>query len=322
MSVLHSIEHVLVGVDLHHGDRLATRDPAPETLAAITQAIKVAQAARAKITFCAVLEVGPQAESRLEDAHRQMLKTVEDVAAAALQKQIDRAVAAGIVADGVVLLGEAWEELIKVALERKSSLLVLGTRNRSAATRSLFGSTANKLIRYCPCPLWITKPGELREILEIGVATDLGDTADEVLEAGVAVARTLQARLFVVHAIEFPLLGYMQTAGLKEAEENRYREAERAKSERRFRELLEATDYRTLQHGVKFEMIEGLAEEVVPPFVEKNGIDVVVLGTHARTGLSGFLLGNTAERLLPELHSSVLTVKPREFVSPIQLDAQ
>jgi nucleotide-binding universal stress UspA family protein len=50
-------------------------------------------------------------------------------------------------------------------------------------------------------------------------------------------------------------------------------------------------------------------------------IDLVVMGTVARAGIAGMLIGNTAERVLRKLPCSVLTVKPDVFVSLVRLDA-
>ena len=65
---------------------------------------------------------------------------------------------------------------------------------------------------------------------------------------------------------------------------------------------------------------KGFAEEIIPQFVVSQGIDLVVMGTVARTGIAGLLMGNTAERLLQRLVCSVLAVKPEGFVSPISLE--
>jgi nucleotide-binding universal stress UspA family protein len=64
------------------------------------------------------------------------------------------------------------------------------------------------------------------------------------------------------------------------------------------------------------ELIHGEPEEVIARFVESHGIDVVVMGTVARTGISGLVMGNTAERVLQRLRGSVLAVKPPGFESP------
>jgi Universal stress protein family len=57
-----------------------------------------------------------------------------------------------------------------------------------------------------------------------------------------------------------------------------------------------------------------------PPFVVSQGIDLLVMGTVARTGLAGFIVGNTAERLLQRLVCSALWVKPDGFFTPIRLE--
>ena len=49
-------------------------------------------------------------------------------------------------------------------------------------------------------------------------------------------------------------------------------------------------------------------------------IDLLVMGTVCRTGLAGFIIGNTAEEVLSALNCSVLTVKPEGFVSPVTLE--
>jgi universal stress protein E len=70
----------------------------------------------------------------------------------------------------------------------------------------------------------------------------------------------------------------------------------------------------------QFTLRRGEPAEVIPEFVVAEGIDLVVMGTVARAGLAGMLIGNTAERVLRKLPCSVLTVKPNGFVSPVRLD--
>ena len=73
--------------------------------------------------------------------------------------------------------------------------------------------------------------------------------------------------------------------------------------------------------GVPATLLRGAPEKVIPAFVVSEGIDIVVMGTVARAGIAGMLIGNTAERILRKLPCSVLTVKPDEFVSPVSLEA-
>ena len=61
----------------------------------------------------------------------------------------------------------------------------------------------------------------------------------------------------------------------------------------------------------------GEPDAIIPEFVVAEGVDLMVMGTVARSGLAGLLIGTTAERVLRKLPCSVLTVKPDGFVSPI-----
>ncbi len=51
-----------------------------------------------------------------------------------------------------------------------------------------------------------------------------------------------------------------------------------------------------------------------------NKIDLLVMGTVCRTGVAGFFIGNTAEKVLSEVNCSVLTVKPEGFVTPVTME--
>ena len=65
------------------------------------------------------------------------------------------------------------------------------------------------------------------------------------------------------------------------------------------------------------ELVKGEPEDVISRYVEDHGIDLVVMGTVARTGIAGLLIGNTAERVLQRLRVSVLATKPAGFTSPV-----
>ena len=73
--------------------------------------------------------------------------------------------------------------------------------------------------------------------------------------------------------------------------------------------------------GVRAIHRRGEPDAVILDFVVGEGIDLVVMGTVARGGIAGLLIGNTAERILRKLPCSVLAVKPDGFVSPVGLEA-
>ena len=82
------------------------------------------------------------------------------------------------------------------------------------------------------------------------------------------------------------------------------------------RELAEAN----LGEGAECRTVRGEPQEQIPAFIRERHADVLIMGTIARTGLAGLLIGNTAEQVLEKADCSILTIKPEGFVTPVQVD--
>ncbi len=67
-------------------------------------------------------------------------------------------------------------------------------------------------------------------------------------------------------------------------------------------------------------IVEGMAGDIIPTLARKLTIDLIVMGTVARTGIPGLIIGNTAESVLSQISCSVLAVKPPDFVTPVTLE--
>jgi universal stress protein E len=320
-DIMHTLRQILVGVDLHHGDRLASPDLGDEVHAAVHQAAELAKAHQAQITLCAVLEISEQAHELIRKDAENVLRTVEDAASEVLEHLAHRLGGQGLTVKTVVRFGHAWQELLQEIQDGRHELLVVGTRRRSGPVRFLFGSTAQHLIRACPVPVWVVKEGEVRPLKEVAVASDFSDAAQAAVHAGVGLANATKSKLFVLHALEFPFEAYLRTAGVSDQEVQSYRERLTDEAQRNLRSQLAQTDARTLASGAQVHVVEGPADEVVPRFIDEHEVDVLVVGTYGRWGLSGLILGNTAERLLPVVHCSLLAVKPQGFVSPVPLES-
>jgi len=67
-------------------------------------------------------------------------------------------------------------------------------------------------------------------------------------------------------------------------------------------------------------LVKGWARKEIPALAKQIEVDLVVMGTVARTGVPGFIMGNTAETILNQIDCSVLAIKPPGFVTPVTLD--
>ena len=103
---------------------------------------------------------------------------------------------------------------------------------------------------------------------------------------------------------------------LSKRELSRYRGAARKKAREEFDEFLKSLGVRVKKNQTR--LIEGEPARVIPEFTQTNRSDLIVMGSVARTGIAGMLIGNPAEQILSRVRCSVLAVKPDGFVSPVK----
>ena len=307
---MNSVKNVLVGVDLHEGDRLVGATLLPTAEAVVAQAHALALGTGAKLVFVAVLDLTAEAEAFLASHHQAGTPSVQELAADHLAKLVETATSAGIHAESEVVVGSPWRALSDAAERHHSDLILVGARAHHWGERGLFGSTGQKLIRHAKAPVWICKPEELRDVREIAVAIDGQAASLALLNSAIAIAGAIRARLFIFHAATLSAAGYLQSVGVTKERVEELKSIERERISGVLHSLLVQTDYRTLHHGVKVDIVDGTPEETIPEFITANEVDLLLIGTHSRSDLTAMFLGSTAERLLNTVRCSLLTLKP------------
>jgi len=231
-----------------------------------------------------------------------------------------------------VLVGKNFLEVIRTVLRDRHDLVIKCAENPDWVDR-IFGSDDMHLLRKCPCPLWMMKPVEKSNYDSIVAAVDF-DPADPgvsdrdlnrlILELASSLAVSDFASLHLVHVWDAPDADLVRLwADNPEAAEIKLAESERLRHETGMERLTE-----TLRHHVGADAYEylsprvylrrGSAIRVIPDLVKQLNADLVVMGTVARSGISGVFIGNTAEGILDQLECSVLAVKPPGFISPVK----
>jgi nucleotide-binding universal stress UspA family protein len=67
-------------------------------------------------------------------------------------------------------------------------------------------------------------------------------------------------------------------------------------------------------------LLKGEPDESIVDLANRELVELIVMGTVSRTGLAGFFIGNTAEKVLHSIDCSVLAVKPEGFVTPVKTE--
>jgi nucleotide-binding universal stress UspA family protein len=139
----------------------------------------------------------------------------------------------------------------------------------------------------------------------IMVATDGSESAKDAVATAIGLARLDKTKLYAVHVIS---LGFLyESLPTDEELEEAYRE-------KIMTEGKQATAYvenagRAANIEVEPVILRGVPAEEIIGFAEKNDIDLIIMGTHGRTGIQKFLLGSVAEKVVRHATKSVLVVR-------------
>ncbi|MEZ6122469.1 MAG: universal stress protein [Planctomycetaceae bacterium] len=316
------IKRVIVGVEMPDSRPWDAANLAPPTRLAVRQAFQVAAAMNASVDLVCVLpEVSAglfgNADRFQELAQRDVLEATEVLTD--LKQQYTLKFGSGIPVREEIAFGRAWLEILKAAGPDRDNMIICGTRDQSVVGRLLFGSTGLKLLRNAPCPVWLVKPRIDDDAdMDVLAATDLTEVGMNIMHAGVALGQSLPVRLNVLTVIDDDLDRHMARAGADESEVRSYRAKLKSDTEEKLHEQLAMTDYRTVAKGVKTHVAEGSPDACILSAIQELDIDLLLMATAARGGIPGMLLGNTAERLLPEIPCSVLAIKPDDFQCPVE----
>ncbi len=307
---------------------LLVHDASPPGRTALAKAVDLAERNGAQLTIVAVIDEIPRDYRMLLTAMTpdEIMSLARKDTLARLEEYIAPFSETGRV-DTRVLVGQESIAIIREVLRNGHDLVMKTARGMGGKLGMLFGSTAMHLLRKCPCPVWILKPEENRRYYRrIMAALDiLPAEAEEsglnrkIMELTISMAEIEGSEIHIVHVAENPddhlLLG---TLDIPPDEIGRWSRETRNMRIGKLDEFLEQFDLADLQH--QEHVLQGWADEEIPLFANEYKIDLLVMGTLARTGIPGLFIGNTAEKILHRVNCSVLAVKPDGFISPVTLD--
>lgn len=215
-------------------------------------------------------------------------------------------VEAGVEMDLQVREGAVVPTILEEAHRVGADLIVMGTHGRSGFDRLLLGSVTEKVLRKAECAVMTVPPADQTEAparthRTIVCAVDFSRLAARAVDYALSLAQELQARLVLVHAIEWPPERPMSSA------EDRQIGALRIDALRQLHALVpdearawcETEDIATL----------GRAHEEIVRIARERDADLIVLGVHGRSALNVALFGSTANQVVRHATCPVLTVR-------------
>jgi len=274
---------------------------------AMSVAVRLAWESDAELVLVHAWHVPPPAIPVEYTFPPQTLELLRDDAQRGLDAAVRDAAALGAKrVSSLLLTAVPWRAIIDTLDDPTFDLVVIGTHGRTGVARILLGSVAEKVVRHAPCPVLTVHPdGESRPFLHVLCPVDFSDSSRLAVELAGGLVQPGGAGITLLHVVEAPV----SYAG-----------------ELRDPELVRDLDRRSAEH------LEGWAAalraklavpvrtvcrvgwagaETIAAIEHDPTIDLVVVGSHGKTGLKRLVLGSVAEKIVRHARRPVLVAHPR-----------
>jgi nucleotide-binding universal stress UspA family protein len=216
-----------------------------------------------------------------------------------------------------VVVGSPADEVIKYAEKNGIGLIIMGTHGRSGLTRWAIGSVANKVVRGTEVPVLLTrsKPAgsakDVQVIQKVLVPLDGSEVGENALPAVIELASRAAMELILLQAV--PLAFHVYPAG-DMVSQVPYSEREMEPIKEQVKSYLDGVVKRLSARGLKVsqQMAVGNPEEVIIKKAEELKVDLVAMSTHGRSGVSRWVFGSVADRVLSAGTTPLLLVRAVE----------
>lgn len=222
-------------------------------------------------------------QAMVDDAHRGLTDAVTEAKKAGVEK-----------VSSEFLSGPPAERIAELA--SPGDLIVMGTHGRTGIPRFLLGSVAERVVRHAKCSVLIAREhGEPQPYRHILVPVDFSESSRRALEEAGDLASRTGAVVTLLHVLELPASGLVP-----EAEQRAVTLLEE------WGELVEQKTRTRVWNLVK---TGTPAQQVLATAADDPSIDLIVLGSHGRTGMSRLLIGSVAEKVVRHAHRPVLIAR-------------
>lgn len=270
---------------------------------AVQSALTLARTTAAHVDLVHVIH-RPALYERVLQRHPHSQEELQARALEHLRQSASGPAFAGIDVAYHVRFGTPFAELIAACRELSAGLLAVGARKRSALSDLLLGSTAERVLRKASVPVLLARRALPATPACILAPTDFSQASRAALIEAIALARRWGARLVLLHVIEPIVQAYAWASDLAGGE---IYVIEPAELQPEWDALIAELDLT----GVKWEQqtIKGEVSTTVNAAAQSLAADLIVMGTHGRTGLTHALLGSVAEGVARVADTCVLTVR-------------
>ncbi len=195
--------------------------------------------------------------------------------------------------------GEPYERIVDLADAENCDLVIMGRKGTRHLEKSLMGSVTARVIGHSQRDVLVVPNGSRVGWEKILIATDGSRYSRIAAERAIDFARSYGGELRVVSVVDVPSEFYAEAPNAVDEM------ISKAKGYVRDIRLQAETE------GIKAESFvgEGDAYQIITDLAKKEGVNIIVMSSHGRTGLKRLLMGSVAEKVIGHAPCPVLVVR-------------
>lgn len=285
-------------------------------------AIETAKRHKASLTVLSVFETSedPLLQTPLGRDVARLLREDKEQRLRKLEEEARRELPVESITRNLLEGQVAWHTLTAHAVKHHPELLVVPADGGASA--GPFGTLSMHLFRKCPSPVWSIQPGASGFPTRVLVAVNSGAKgsderllSQEVLRVAMRFATATGVELHLGHAWSLFHEDLIASRyGVKGTEP--YLDLQLRYARDFTEDLVQETASREKLKAIHYP--KGEPGKTIPALADEVGADLVVMGSAARRGLEGFLIGSVAETILNRMRRSAMVVKRPGFTSPVR----
>lgn len=195
--------------------------------------------------------------------------------------------------------GEAYEKIIEVAEDENCDIIVMGRRGIGNVERMIMGSVTARVVAQSPVDVLVIPKDSVLGWSRILLATDGSACSEAAADKAIAFASAYGCALSVVSVVHVNTELYAEAPKLVE------KLVEKAKG------IVESVRGKASKSGINIDAYvkEGDPHQEIAQLAEESKANLIVLGSHGRTGIRRLLMGSVAEKVIGNAHCPVLITK-------------
>ena len=276
---------------------LAATDFSTRSNRALRQAGLLAQASGASLSVVHVVD-DDQPQTLLEMERREANEILREQISVMPELQKAKC-------NPLVVTGSPFSGILHAATTMQADLIVMGTHRRTLLRDIFVGTTVERVIRTGPFPVLMVNREVQQHYDRVLVPVETSEPSIHALRMARASGLFNLTHATLLHAFVAIGKGKLRMAGADTAE---YEASERQNANDGLIGFLAANDLGSQKWSLRVE--EGAPTDVITRAVDQMRTDLVIMGTHARSGLLKELIGSVTEAVLRSVNADVLAVPP------------